>query len=317
MLNVLTRRRQSQQRELETAELLECRAKLGAISRSQAVIEFGMDGRIQTANDNFLVTMGYTLPEIQGQHHRIFVDPVERESSDYEAFWRDIRGGNFTSGHFRRIRKNGTDVWLQATYYPIMDRTGKPYRVVKFASDITQLIQAQQKTGKIAEDVASSIHQLTQTVSDISKNVNQTANLVQNTEEYVRSAVDMVRHLKQSSADIERVVEAIRTLAEQTKLLALNATIESARAGEAGKGFAVVAKEVKELSQQTSQATSSIEASVNEISGFISSVVDATTKVSLSMTTVTEHMTSIASAVEEQSVTMSCLNQTASELRTA
>ena len=112
-------------------------ARLQALDRSQAIIEFGLDGTILTANANFLKTVGYTLAEIRGQHHSLFVDPAERESANYRAFWASLGRGAFQAAEFKRVTKDGREIWLQATYNPILDPSGKPYKVVKFASDIT------------------------------------------------------------------------------------------------------------------------------------------------------------------------------------
>lgn len=112
--------------------------QMNAVHKSQAVIEFEMDGTIITANDNFLSAMGYSLEEIQGQHHKIFVEEHEKNSDIYEAFWHSLRQGTFKSGEFRRISKTGEDVWIQASYNPILDPSGKPFKVVKYASDITE-----------------------------------------------------------------------------------------------------------------------------------------------------------------------------------
>jgi len=111
--------------------------KMAAIQRSQAVIEFNLDGTIITANQNFLSTMGYSLNEIAGAHHRIFVDPSEVESLDYHQFWKDLNAGKFVARKFRRIAKGGREVWLQASYNPVMDASGRPYQVIKLAVDIT------------------------------------------------------------------------------------------------------------------------------------------------------------------------------------
>lgn len=108
-----------------------------AISRSQAVIEFTVDGAILTANANFLAAVGYSLEEIQGQHHRMFVDPEERESDEYKAFWKRMAAGQFDAGEYRRLGKHGKEIWIQATYNPILDPDGNVLKVVKFASDIT------------------------------------------------------------------------------------------------------------------------------------------------------------------------------------
>ncbi len=117
--------------------LLNIQGKIDAINKSQAVIEFDLDGKVITANQNFLSVMGYSLEEIQGQHHSLFVDSEFKMSADYQAFWDKLRTGQFDSGRYKRIGKNGKEVWLEATYNPVVDETGKPFKFVKFATDIT------------------------------------------------------------------------------------------------------------------------------------------------------------------------------------
>ncbi len=112
--------------------------QLKAIRRSQAVIEFSMDGTIQYANDNFLTAMGYRLDEVKGQHHRIFVEPEYAASHEYRDFWDSLRRGEYVAAEFRRVAKDGSDVWIQASYNPILDVRGNPIKVVKFATDITE-----------------------------------------------------------------------------------------------------------------------------------------------------------------------------------
>ena len=293
---------------------IENQAKLDAISRSQAIIEFEMDGTIIYANENFLNTVGYRLDEIKNRHHRIFVPREEQDSTEYKVFWDSLRAGNYQSAQFRRITKTGEDVWIQASYNPILDENGVPFKVVKFAYDITAQVLLNQRQD-VGDAVAESINQMVETIAEISSSVNQTASLASSTENFVQSTNESVGQLDENSQAIENVVEFIRKLADQTNLLALNATIESARAGEAGKSFGVVANEVKELAKQTAEATKNIEESVGEIRKSIASVVEDTSNVSSSISTVNENMISIASAVEEQSATMSTLNQTAGQLR--
>ncbi|MCJ2067573.1 PAS domain-containing methyl-accepting chemotaxis protein [Methylobacterium sp. J-030] len=126
-------------------------AKLDALDRSQAVIEFRPDGTILAANANFLTAMGYTLPEVQGQHHGMFVERAYRDSAEYRAFWDSLRRGTFQSAEFKRIAKGGRTVWIQASYNPVLDRAGRVVKVVKFASDITaQKLRALDSDGQIA-----------------------------------------------------------------------------------------------------------------------------------------------------------------------
>ncbi len=122
-------------RKLATADV---QGQVVAIGKSQAVIEFNMDGTVVSANDNFLKTLGYTLSEIKGKHHSLFVDEEYRRSADYKEFWAKLNRGEYDAAEYKRIGKGGKEVWIQASYNPIMDLNGKPFKVVKYATDITQ-----------------------------------------------------------------------------------------------------------------------------------------------------------------------------------
>jgi len=122
-------------------QIAEYEGMIRAIGRAQAVIEFELDGTIITANDNFLRIFGYRLDEIRGRHHRMLCDPGYAESPDYARFWQRLSRGEYEADEFRRIGKNGQEIWLQASYNPILDVEGRPMKVVKFASDITVEVQ--------------------------------------------------------------------------------------------------------------------------------------------------------------------------------
>ena len=125
--------------------------QLSAIGKAQAVIEFSLDGKILHANDNFLNTLGYTLAEIKGQHHSMFADPAYRASTEYRLFWEKLGRGEFDAGEYKRIGKGGREIWIQASYNPIMDMNGKPFKVVKYATDITQSkLQAADFAGQLS-----------------------------------------------------------------------------------------------------------------------------------------------------------------------
>lgn len=119
-------------------QLAEAKAKVEAMGRSQAIIEFNLDGTTITANEHFLKLLGYELSEVQGKHHRIFCEPKYVESAEYRMFWDKLRRGDFDSAEYKRIAKSGREVWIQASYNPLFDSEGKPYKVVKFATDITE-----------------------------------------------------------------------------------------------------------------------------------------------------------------------------------
>jgi methyl-accepting chemotaxis protein len=117
-------------------------AMVAAIYKVQAIIEFNLDGTVICANENFLRAMGYTLDEIKGKHHSVFVEPEYRDSEEYRTFWEQLRSGQFDAGQYKRIGKGGREVWIQASYNPLFDTDGKPYKVVKFATDVTAQVLA-------------------------------------------------------------------------------------------------------------------------------------------------------------------------------
>jgi len=124
-------------KEAKDLQFTDMLAQMNAINKVQAIIEFNMDGTILTANDNFLNTLGYSLDEIQGQHHSLFVEPEFKQSDEYKTFWDKLNLGEFESKEYKRLGKGGKEVWIQASYNPIFDLNGKPYKVVKFATDVT------------------------------------------------------------------------------------------------------------------------------------------------------------------------------------
>jgi methyl-accepting chemotaxis protein len=128
----------------QSAELSELRALSAAISKVQAVIEFNLDGTVITANANLLNALGYTLDEIRGKHHGLFVEPAYRDSEEYRRFWERLRAGQAESAQYKRLGKGGREVWIQASYNPLFDAAGKPYKVVKFATDVTAQVKATQ-----------------------------------------------------------------------------------------------------------------------------------------------------------------------------
>jgi methyl-accepting chemotaxis protein len=134
----------------------EASGQISAISKSQAVIEFNLDGTIIDANANFLNALGYQLSEIKGQHHRLFIDPEHANSIEYKEFWAKLGRGEFDSGEYLRIGKQGQEVWIQASYNPIYDMNGKPFKVIKYASDITEQKELE-KASRKAADLANAL----------------------------------------------------------------------------------------------------------------------------------------------------------------
>src|SRR5579859_2753374 len=129
---------------VDRVSIADYKGQLAAISKAQAVIEFSLEGKVLTANENFLKLLGYTIEEIRGQHHSMFVDPTYRQSVEYRLFWEKLGRGEYDAGQYKRIGKGGKESWIQASYNPIMDVNGRPFKVVKYATDVTAQVLAAQ-----------------------------------------------------------------------------------------------------------------------------------------------------------------------------
>ncbi|OAN11255.1 chemotaxis protein [Photobacterium jeanii] len=235
---------------------------LSALNRSQATIEFEPTGTILTANQNFLDTVGYSLEQIKGQHHRMFChDDFYAENP---TFWQDLAKGQFNSGQFLRKNSYGENVWLEATYNPIIDASGKVVKVIKFASNITAQINKSEAVAQAADVAYSTSVETAQIAKQGSELLNDSVQVSAKISEQVESTSEQIQLLNTKSQNIEAIVSTIKEIADQTNLLALNAAIEAARAGEQGRGFAVVADEVRQLASRTSQSTNEIAAVVAE-----------------------------------------------------
>jgi methyl-accepting chemotaxis protein len=291
--------------KLKAAELS---GQIAAISKSQAVIEFNMDGTVFTANDNFLRTLGYSLAEIRGRHHGMFVEPAERESAAYSEFWASLNRGDYQSGEYRRLGKGGKEVWIQASYNPILDLNGKPFKVVKYATDTTRQVltrMGNERVRAMMESVAAGAEELNASVREISEAMTKSKDTAGAAVVSVEAADSQAKRLSDAASSMGSIVELINNITGQINLLALNATIESARAGEAGRGFAVVAAEVKNLANQAKQATDKIDGEILNLTNVSHDVVAALDHIKRSIEAVSEYVTSTAAAVEEQSTVTS------------
>ncbi|WP_375157985.1 PAS domain-containing protein [Bradyrhizobium sp. RDT46] len=287
--------------KLKNADLA---GQIAAIDKAQAVIEFNMDGTIITANANFLGALGYSLAEIKGHHHSMFVEPGERDSSAYREFWAALNRGEYQAAEYKRIGKGGKEVYIQASYNPIMDLNGKPFKVVKYATDVTRQVlvrMGNERVRGMMESVAAGSEELNASVREISEAMTKSRETAMSAVDQVATADAQAQRLTEAAQAMSGIVELINNITGQINLLALNATIESARAGEAGRGFAVVASEVKSLANQAKQATDKIGAEIGSLNGISGDVVSALSAIKQAINNVSEYVTSTAAAIEEQS----------------
>jgi len=224
--------------------------QLAAIDKAQAVITFELDGTIRSANDNFLRTMGYSLNEIRGKHHSMFVEPEHRASNEYRAFWAKLGRGEFDAGQYQRIANGGRKVWLQASYNPILDASGKPLHVVKYATDITEQINFAAQLRSAVEETQAAVSATMN--GDLTRRINATGK---------------TGELAALSNGVNSLIDILGTLIQQIR----------ETAGEVKSGLEEISQGNSNLSQRTSEQAASLEetaSSMEEMSSTVKQTAD-------------------------------------------
>ena len=249
----------------------EYEGKVSAIGKAQAVIEFDMQGNVLDANDNFLAVMGYDLRDIKGEHHRLFCEPEYASSSDYKKFWQKLNRGEFDSGRYKRLGNNGKVVWIQATYNPILDLNGKPYKVVKFAIDISDQVNLENSIQARAANDSRKVNALLESVARAAQG-DLTCNIVPEGEEPIdllaggiskmiidlRGVIGNVVSAANGFADASHAI-AERATGVAVGTQALGATVEEMNASIDGLTFSI-----NSIAENTSNADSLAKATQQE-----------------------------------------------------
>lgn len=250
--------------------------QIDAIGKSQAVIRFEIDGTIVSANANFLAATGYGLDEIRGRHHSMFVDAATRDGAEYREFWRSLNRGEFQAGEFKRVGKDGREFWIQATYNPILDPAGKPFAVIKYATDVTQQVVARLLCERVRHSVKAGIGEIGRAVSTASAQSTEVA-----------------------SASVQTLanMQAVASGAEQLSASVHEISAAMSRSRDAVGGVFRQTETADEASRRLTEAA----ASIGSIQGVAADVATSLAEIKGSLTLVQDYVTTTASAVEEQS----------------
>jgi methyl-accepting chemotaxis protein len=234
----------------------EYEGKVSAIAKAQAVIEFDMSGNVLTANDNFLDVMGYYLDDIKGEHHRMFVDPDFAASADYKRFWQKLNRGEFDSGRYKRVGNNKKTVWIQATYNPIMDLNGNPYKIVKFATDITTQVELEHSVAAKAKSDGEKIARLLDSVEHAANGDLTSKVLVEGDEP-----------LDQLAEGISKMIDDLRKVISNVVMSASGLADASTTISERCNGVAVGTQALGATVEEMNASIDGLTSSINTIAG--------------------------------------------------
>jgi methyl-accepting chemotaxis protein len=208
-------------------------SQIAAIGKSQAVIEFDMDGTIITANDVFLQAMGYSPDEIQGRHHSIFVGPDVRESAEYAEFWAKLNRGEYTQGEYKRIGKGGKEVWIQGSYNPILDLNGKPCKVVKYAIDVTQKVMLERSAQQQRKNTEELIHEVVESANQFTEGARVIAESSANLRDGAQDQAASVEEMNAAVKELTNAIQVISASASDSKEQAGKTACLASNAGKA------------------------------------------------------------------------------------
>jgi methyl-accepting chemotaxis protein len=230
--------------------------QIAAIGKSQAVIEFEMDGTILRANDAFLDAMGYTLEEVQGQHHSMFVEPEVRNSTEYKEFWAKLNRGEYTQAEYRRLGKGGREVWIQGSYNPILDLNGKPYKVVKYATDATNRVKLERDTQRRRKMTEELIHEVIESASQFTEGARVIAESSANLSDGAQNQAASVEEMTASVEEMTRAIQVITASALESKQQSVRT---ASLASDAGKTRADAVTAMRLIEKSSEQITDIIQ----------------------------------------------------------
>ena len=224
--------------------------KVTAMCRSQAMVEFELDGTIITANENFLNAMGYTLEEVQGRHHRMFVDQEARDCAEYEAFWDALRRGEYKHAEFKRVGKDGKEVWIQGSYNPIFDLNGKPCKVVKYAADVTKRVQLEQAAKEHRRRTEELIHEVIESANQFAEGARVIAESSGNLSDGAQNQAASVEEMTASVEEMTSAILVISGSATDSKNRASSTADLAKEAGRTRSDAVAAMRLIKKSSEQ-------------------------------------------------------------------